>query len=61
MNLVETYVTNITEHIVENKGRCNMHYIVADFNCHGHVKRQEGKWLSDCEYQSIVENGWYLS
>ena len=50
VNLVETYVKNITEHIVENVGGYNKHYIVADFDCYGHVKTQTGKWLSEYEY-----------
>lgn len=57
MNLVEVYVTNITEHYEED----SMHRITADFNCYGRIEYQKSKWLTEREYKMIMEKGYYLA
>jgi len=56
MNLVETYVSNITIHTEKN----GEHYIKADFNCYGHKEYQIIKILSYEQYMSVIKNGYYL-
>ena len=40
MNLVETWVTNITQHVIEQLKfkSYNLHKVTADFNCYGREK-----------------------
>ena len=56
MNLVEMWVKNITMHI-EVEG---LHQIKADFDCYGRKEYQQTRWLTDSDYKSIVEKGYYL-
>lgn len=56
MNLVEMWVENITMHIEED----GLHQITADFNCYGRKEYQQTKWLTDWDYKSILEKGYYL-
>ena len=56
MNLVDIWVTNITMHI-EIEG---LHQITADFNCYGRKEVQGTKWLTQNDYKSVMEKGYYL-
>ena len=56
MNLVEIWVTNITENI-EIEG---LYKITADFNCYGSEELQVTKWLTQSDYDSVMEKGYYL-
>ena len=59
MNLVETYVTNITNIGKANRyGFCN---ITADFDCYGHKEVQVTKKLHIDEINKIKRYGFYLS
>ena len=57
MNLVEVYVTNITQH-TEVEG---IHFIKADFDCYGRKELEKEKWLTDCDWRLVVEKGYYLA
>ena len=59
MNLLETYVTNITK--VEVGLPYNCVRITADFDCWGHKEIQATKVISMDEYQQIIAWGYYLS
>lgn len=56
MNLVEIYVTNIIKHTELN----GYHYIIADFDCYGHKEYQKRECLTDGQYISVLQNGYYL-
>ena len=56
MNLVEMWVTNITLH-TEVEG---LHFIKADFNCYGRKEYQKEKWITDRDWKSIKDKGYYL-
>lgn len=57
MNLVETWVNNITMH-TEVDG---IHLVKADFDCYGRKEYQVEKWLTDSDYKSVLNNGYYLT
>lgn len=57
MNLVEVYVTNITEHYKED----GLHRITADFNCYGRMEYQKSKWITEQDYKMIMEKGYCLA
>ena len=59
MNLVETYVSNITK--VEVGLPYNCVRITADFDCWGHKEMQATKVISMDQYQQIIAWGYYLS
>ena len=59
MNLVETYVTNITK--VEVGLPYNCVKITADFNCYGCKEIQATKVIGMHQYQQIISEGFYLS
>lgn len=56
MNLVEIYVSNITMHTVVD----GIHKITADFDCYGRKEYQKTTWLTELEYQSVKNKGYYL-
>lgn len=56
MNLVEIWVSNITMHVEED----GLHRIKADFNCSGRIEKQSEKYLTESEYRSIKDRGYYL-
>lgn len=60
MNLVETYVSNITMEQRHEKYQ-GVWRIVADTNCYGNRKTQQELILSNGEYTSVKEYGFYLS
>ena len=55
MNLVEMWVTNITNHIEED----GLHIITADFNCYGRKEDQKEKCLLDIDWKMVKEKGYY--
>lgn len=59
MNLLETYVTNITK--VEVGLPYNCVRITADFDCYGRKEIQATKVIMMDEYQQIIAWGYYLS
>lgn len=59
MNLVETYVTNITK--VEVGLPYNCVRITADFDCYGCKEIQATKVIDMDQYQQIIAWGYYLS
>lgn len=63
MNLVETWVTNITQHVIEQleSKSYNLHKITADFDCYGRKEYQTTKYLTESEYKSVLEKGYYLT
>ena len=73
MNLVETWVTNVTQHVIEQfesksydfKSKLyNLHKITADFDCYdcyGRKEYQATKYLTEFEYKSVLEKGYYLT
>lgn len=56
MNLVEIYVSNITMHTVVD----GIHKITADFDCYGREEHQVTKYLTQSDYQSVKDKGYYL-
>ena len=61
MNLLETYVTNITEEKDIYVEDMHLHSIKADFNCYGRIDKQITKIVSDGDYEMIKSEGYYLS
>ena len=59
MNLLETYVTNITK--VEVGLPYNSVRITADFDCYGRKEIQATKVIDMHYYQQIIAWGYYLS
>ena len=63
MNVVETYVTNITK--VEKKynepNDLEYYEIIADTDCYGVKKKQTLLHLLKDEYDSVMKNGYYLT
>lgn len=59
MNLVETYVTNITKVVMGLPYDCVK--ITADFNCYGNKKIQATEIIGMLQYQQIIAWGYYLS
>ena len=59
MNLLETYVTNITK--VEVGLPYNCVRITADFDCWGAKEIQVTKIIDMWDYQRIIAYGYYLS
>ena len=60
MNLVETYVTNITkEEDIWTDFHLHLHRITADFNCYGRIEKQVSKIVNDYDYEIIKEKGYY--
>lgn len=57
MNLLEVYVTNITQHVEEKE--CG-HRITADFNCYGRKEIGVTKIITDADYKMVLEKGYYL-
>ena len=37
-----------------------LHQITADFNCYGRKEVQVTKWLTQNDYKSVMEKGYYL-
>lgn len=63
MNLLETYVSNITnvEEIKDKTGKLSLFKVTADFDCYGSIEIQITKNLGKHEYDSVLEKGYYLS
>ena len=61
MNVVETYVSNITkaEKIKEKWG--DYYKLTADTNCYGGKDKQKIFTVSESEYELILEKGYYLT
>ena len=59
MNLLETYVTNITNIGKENK--YHFYNITADFDCYGNEEIQVTKSLHVDDIERIKRDGFYLS
>ena len=59
MNLLETYVTNITK--VEVGLPYNCVRITADFDCYGYEEIQATKVIGMDQYQQIIAYGYYES
>lgn len=64
MNLLEIYVTNITKHEVQessyNGQTIRIHRLVADKDCYGAKQYQVEFKVGESEYQSILNNGYYI-
>jgi len=58
MNILTTYVTNITN--VEIGLPYNSVRITADFDCWGHKDYEEIRLLPESDYKMIIEKGYYL-
>ena len=56
MNLVEIWVTNITENI-EIDG---LYKVTANFNCYGRIEIQATKIITQMEWESVKNKGYYL-
>lgn len=61
MNVVETYVSNITktEKIQEKFG--DYYKLTADTDCYGRKENQRIFTVNEHEYKSIIEKGYYLT
>lgn len=59
MNLVKTYVTNITN--IGKADRCGYCNVTADFDCYGRKEIQATKRLHIEEINKIKRYGFYLS
>lgn len=61
MNLLETYVKNIIheEKLIDAGYSC--YRIIADTNCYGHEEYEKELFLSEYEYKSVKEFGYYMS
>ncbi|MDO5546865.1 MAG: hypothetical protein Q4F79_00035 [Eubacteriales bacterium] len=64
MNLLEIYVTNITKHEIQessyNGQTIRIHRLVADKDCYGAKQYQVEFTVSESDYQSILNNGYYV-
>ncbi|WP_029503960.1 hypothetical protein [Lachnoclostridium phytofermentans] len=58
MNLVEIYVSNITEQFASEY--TGLHVLTADTDCYGKKETQQELFLTDDEYKSVKEKGYYL-
>lgn len=61
MNLLENYVTNITEERVTVFGETKMYELTCDINCYGRRREQEHVILSEEDYNMVKEYGYYLA
>ena len=63
MNLVETYVTNITSAERKHNEEHDFYYweIVADTDCYGSKEIQKTLRVCDKEYEQIQKYGCYLT
>ncbi len=61
MNLIKVYVSNITTHKCHqcHKG-IYIHNLIADIDCEGHKEKQVKLTITDNEYQSIINKGYYF-
>lgn len=63
MNILETYVTNITnvkESNDKKRGLC-LYKVTADYNCYGAKDIQIEKSLSKEQYEQVRRDGYYMS
>lgn len=64
MNILEIYVSNITSDTICEKvsdgHHVRYHKLIADKNCYGAKETQVEFCVSEQDYQSIMENGYYL-
>lgn len=64
MNLLEIYVSNITEHEVKELSRdgrnIRIHRLVADKDCYGAKQQQVEFIVGDKDYESILNSGYYM-
>lgn len=60
MNLLETYVSNITKEERLEKDGIVIYKIVADINCYGDIHKQKEITLGEYQYKSVKERGYYL-
>jgi len=61
VNLVETWVTNITDVKVIPTDYGTLFELIADTNCYGCKKNQWQFTVTESEYDSIKNNGYYLT
>lgn len=61
MNLLENYVTNITEERETNFDGIRMYELTCDINCYGHIRKQEHVILLEEDYNMVKEYGYYLA
>lgn len=59
MNLIETYVTNITN--IGEADKYNFCSITADFDCYGREEIQVTKQLHTYVIEKIKRDGYYLA
>lgn len=65
MNVLRHYITNITFlkplEIIENNDCFYIFELIADVNCYGNISYQKHFYLSESQYNSVIENGYYIS
>ena len=61
MNLLETWVYNITSVKRIEQGEYALYKLKADIDCYGAKRKQVDITLSEKEYDSVIQNGYYIS
>lgn len=65
MNILEHYISNITKHEIESGEydgiKFTIHHLVADVNCYGNIEYQKEIDLTDDQYQSVMETGYFIA
>lgn len=61
MNLLRTYVTNITHEELVKGVDFIFYKVIADTDCYGHKEYNKTLLLTKDNYKSVKEKGYYLS
>lgn len=61
MNLLETWVYNITSVKRIEQEKCVLYKLKADIDCYGAKRKQVDITLSEKEYDSVMQKGYYIS